>query len=110
MLEGLELKLALEFDIHAVSEPHAQRFARQTWLPDRWGPPLLSAMGGAVGILFGIGACALVRVIGPVVPAVVSLQSVFLAVCFSVSVGLFFGTYPATRAAALNPIDALRYE
>ncbi len=40
----------------------------------------------------------------------VSLQSVALAVGFSLAVGLFFGLYPATRAASLHPIDALRYE
>jgi putative ABC transport system permease protein len=39
-----------------------------------------------------------------------SLQSIMLAVGFSVAVGLFFGIYPARRASRLNPIDALRYE
>jgi putative ABC transport system permease protein len=41
---------------------------------------------------------------------VVDIDSVLLAVLFSVAVGLFFGIYPAKRAAGLHPIDALRYE
>jgi putative ABC transport system permease protein len=42
--------------------------------------------------------------------ATVTLSSVLLAVGFSLGVGLFFGIYPAQRAAKLNPIDALRHE
>ncbi|CAG0972307.1 partial putative ABC transporter permease YknZ, partial [Anaerolineae bacterium] len=41
---------------------------------------------------------------------VVDLDSVLLAVFFSAGVGVFFGIYPANRAATLHPIDALRYE
>jgi len=71
----------------------------------------LSIVGGLLGILFGIGVAALANELGkPFTMAIVSPQSVLLAVGFSVAVGLFFGIYPATRAAALNPIDALRYE
>jgi putative ABC transport system permease protein len=40
----------------------------------------------------------------------VSVQSIFIAVGFAVVTGLFFGVYPAQRAASLKPIDALRYE
>jgi putative ABC transport system permease protein len=70
---------------------------------------VLSVVGGMLGVGFGAGAAALVNATG-VLDTRVSLQSVGLAVTFSVTVGLFFGLYPATRAASLNPIDALRYE
>jgi putative ABC transport system permease protein len=69
----------------------------------------LSVVGGVAGILFGSGIGALVNTTG-MIKTVVAPSSVLLAVGFSVAVGLFFGLYPAARAAALHPIDALRYE
>ena len=69
----------------------------------------LSVVGGVVGILFGAGVGALVNMTG-VIQTVIAPSSVALAVGFSIGVGLFFGLYPAARAAALHPIDALRYE
>jgi len=70
---------------------------------------VLSLLGGLIGILLGVGIARLVDTAG-VMNAVISLNSVLLAVGFSLSVGLFFGIYPANRAAGLNPIEALRYE
>ncbi len=70
---------------------------------------VLSVAGGLTGILLGVGISKLVGMTGQII-TVVSPGSVLLAIGFSVAVGLFFGIYPARRAAALNPIDALRYE
>ena len=75
----------------------------------------LSGLGGVLGILIGTGLSAWVGGTfargGSALPApVVSVPSVLLAFGVSVGIGLFFGIYPANRAAALNPIEALRYE
>jgi putative ABC transport system permease protein len=70
----------------------------------------LSATGGIIGILLGIGLSFLVRTLLPYVPASVSLLWVVLGATISVAVGLFFGFYPANRAARLDPIVCLRYE
>ncbi len=69
----------------------------------------LSVTGGVIGILFGSAVGLAVNMTG-VIQAVVAPSSVLLAVGFSVAVGLFFGLYPAARAASLHPIEALRYE
>ncbi len=75
---------------------------------------VLSVFGGLGGIALGWGISQVINQmrVGDPSPLVtiVSADAVLLAVGFSVAVGLFFGIYPATRAAALNPIDALRYE
>ncbi|NLG28602.1 MAG: FtsX-like permease family protein [Chloroflexi bacterium] len=70
---------------------------------------VLSLLGGAIGIGFGWIISQIVNSLGAF-ETLVSPQAVALAVGFSAAVGLFFGIYPASRAASLNPIDALRYE
>jgi putative ABC transport system permease protein len=70
---------------------------------------VLSVLGGVIGILLGTGLSKIVDLTG-LMNSLVTLNSVLLAVGFSVAVGLFFGIYPANQAARLNPIEALRYE
>jgi putative ABC transport system permease protein len=69
----------------------------------------LALIGGIIGILIGSGIAGLVNLTG-VITTRVSIESIVLAFGFSTAVGLFFGIYPANRAAGLRPIEALRYE
>ncbi len=70
---------------------------------------VLSIVGGAIGILSGMGASYLItQTLGW--PVLVSPTAIFAAVLFSMAVGVFFGFYPARKAARLDPIEALRYE
>src|SRR5712664_3710216 len=70
---------------------------------------VLSLVGGAAGVLFGVFGSYLV---GQTLhwPIQMSLESVVIAAIFSVAVGVFFGYYPARKASLLDPIEALRYE
>ncbi len=70
---------------------------------------VLSSLGGIVGILLGvIGSAIISRILGW--STFVSPSSVVIAAMFSAGVGIFFGYYPARKAARLDPIEALRYE
>jgi putative ABC transport system permease protein len=71
----------------------------------------LSFGGGIIGIAVGVGISKIISTLGIMgdFPPVVSADIVLLALSVAVGIGLFFGFYPARRAARLNPIDALRY-
>ncbi len=69
----------------------------------------LSLIGGVIGIVFGLGGSYIIAMIGNS-PAIVQPYSIFLAFGFAAAVGVFFGFYPARKAARLDPIEALRYE
>jgi len=70
---------------------------------------LLTMLGGVIGIALGTGGATIVsRMLDW--PTLISFQSIAIAFIFSGAVGIFFGFYPAKKAAGLNPIDALRYE
>jgi putative ABC transport system permease protein len=74
---------------------------------------VVSLAGGLTGIALGVGISRLVSQLelnGRAIPSIVAPDAALLAFTVSAAVGLFFGIYPAMRAARLNPIEALRYE
>jgi putative ABC transport system permease protein len=72
---------------------------------------VLSGLGGIVGVLVGWGSAQLLsRLASELLSTLVTPGSVIMALGVSVAIGLFFGIYPANRAARLNPIEALRHE
>jgi putative ABC transport system permease protein len=71
---------------------------------------VLTLVGGTIGILIGAGISTLVRALVPAIPATLSYLWVAIGFAISVGVGVFFGYYPASMAANLDPIDCLRYE
>jgi putative ABC transport system permease protein len=70
---------------------------------------ILSVMGGALGVALGVGASQIVSKLNNW-PVLVSTSAIVGAVGFSALIGIFFGFYPARKAAQLDPIEALRYE
>jgi len=69
----------------------------------------LSSVGGVIGILLGFAAAQVIAYFTPL-PATLELWAIVLGVGITAFVGLFFGAYPASRAARLDPIEALRRE
>jgi putative ABC transport system permease protein len=71
---------------------------------------VLTALGGLIGLLFGWMISRAAGLIFPTLPTAVPLWAALAGVFTSVAVGLFFGIWPAGRAARLDPVEALRYE
>jgi putative ABC transport system permease protein len=70
---------------------------------------IISFTGGIIGTLIGVGLSLLISIVIKIPPNV-SVSTIGIAWLFSAGVGIFFGLYPANKAAKLDPIDALRYE
>jgi putative ABC transport system permease protein len=70
---------------------------------------VLSMIGGVIGVLFGVCGAKILAA-AAAWQVVISIPSILLAFGFAAGVGVFFGIYPARKASALRPIDALRYE
>jgi putative ABC transport system permease protein len=70
---------------------------------------MISLIGGIIGVAVGVFASEIIAGVMKW-PIVISIESIALSFLFSTAIGIFFGWYPARKAAGLNPIDALRYE
>ncbi len=69
----------------------------------------VAVVGGVIGIVIGTAIAKIVSATTPL-PSAVELWSIFMGLLISSSVGIFFGIFPAMKAARLNPIESLRYE
>ncbi len=70
----------------------------------------LSLLGGAIGVVVGIAVPAGVKKLFEALPAETPMWAIVVGLAVSISVGIFFGLYPAVKASRLDPIEALRYE
>jgi putative ABC transport system permease protein len=70
----------------------------------------LALLGGIIGVIVGIAVPALIKLAFAALPAETPVWSVLVGLLVSMSVGIFFGLYPAVKASRLDPIEALRYE
>jgi putative ABC transport system permease protein len=71
---------------------------------------MLTVIGGGMGVVTGIAIALLIQLILPSLRASISIGAIVAGLIVSISIGLFFGLWPAYRAARLDPIEALRYE
>ena len=71
---------------------------------------VLTGLGGLIGMLFGWAVSMVTRFFLPNLPTLVPLWAVVLGIVVSVGIGVFFGIWPASKAARLDPVEALRYE
>jgi putative ABC transport system permease protein len=84
-----------------------RRQIRQQFL---WEAGTISFLGGVVGIVLGVAVPLVARRFLPMIDIPISMAAIFAALLVSCSVGVLFGLLPASRAARLNPTEALRYE
>jgi putative ABC transport system permease protein len=70
---------------------------------------VICSIGGIIGTILGLGGGLIVAVLAKF-PPVISPLIIVIAFTFSTAVGLFFGLYPAGKAAKMSPVEALRYE